>query len=1368
MYLNLTLPHISTYYNNCSGSIEDLEKNALASGIQSDTRRDYQALREKLGAEFHRKLVEWERLKGVQARANARSTSSTVGLGYRESSHLYEDRLAPEFKRKLQDWKRAKKGRRSSATVEQQQRFSRRRLTDWQLWRSPSKPESRNQDTIGSRGSCGSGGSAGSTASDSRPHLCEDFVRRMETWRRMNEATYRGGETKSRAAKRLPPGTLDETEFVPLEKVLASFGDRVEKERRESDARQLDECFDGDSRFLDGAQGMNCGNEILIRTSVGSYRFEGISREFTRKLYDWEKYRGISPRSSTFRLLGPGYTPFARGMNIEESMEAATTPETADEGKTFLGVLKRSKSVGSGIEGTVRNNPFIRRSTSLQLLNHLANKMDNDDRTDQSPAPMDSQRNEDASEDAIMDDSEPEAMIIDIEDVIEETASPLNRVQPHQTPVYSVAASETTSIAVPLGTVTSSHEPSPVFLVEAEENSNSQQWESMVWDQRKNYSSEGSPSPEHFEFSAMWNARENSLTDDKPVAENWGPWNRQVKCFASDSFEEERISVASEELLRSPDWCDRKSDGSSCRTSNTYFVDCKKDENSVVSSNDLGENAVKKCISAEAIEPGYVRAALIFGDLCKTATPITESMDILSESKKDGDEDQEENGSSDEKDTVKNEVSESSNVGQEVHPVALILSPSLIAEEQTTIIRRKNSTAPPTPCENSYSHKTTHRSDTIFHEKQEEERPTENRKEQYGVIRHEAHVNYSEVSSIRAELTDHLGSISSIEEHSDNAYENCNCICTDQKSVGETAKKESEKYWNFDKTPVASPNPTIAPIDASKCRREPTLQTTPITVTTCQQPRCFERLIINEETLNKIVVPTACTGDSAKSSMSNNTDSIARDYSHDCNRNRRTNNRYDFNRQAEDRREQVVKKIDSPSKNVFVKTKRIIFSPFRRAEDRQGSKKDPEDSDVECALRPKCKSKSRSASPKISRQDALLRVPLSLPWPLRSGSKDREVKIDRKSVDTQGSENIEKISTETSHKAANSAQSATLKEATRTLAINASSNSSTYSDRRVSYFPERKLSMETAIQTNMSQNLLSHERQCGSAIALSSTSPQNRTSTQTCPSSSTSPGFDPLSSDLMHKLRILSNVAARRDGRTNTISTDRVSESHSARIRRAKESFFSCSGGPLYGSTLDSFGNMPETSTCRFEGIKKDIAETTKIKDPPREDEEVVATTLDNQGAEEKLNEERNSSLNENRLTNSRSSFRSSEASTGSPSDLVKSASAGMINVDPDTFGRLATSNRGCESLPRTITKRRDTSGPFARIVNKFKLSRLIRGKESEASGMSTISTLCRQSLLIDVQTDFEEHRENEEQNEREGRQQEEDNSDMDLADRKK
>lgn len=44
-------------------------------------------------------------------------------------------------------------------------------------------------------------------------------------------------------------------------------------------------------------------NEILIRTSAGEFRFEGISQTFTRKLYEWEEMKGIGPEVSTIALL---------------------------------------------------------------------------------------------------------------------------------------------------------------------------------------------------------------------------------------------------------------------------------------------------------------------------------------------------------------------------------------------------------------------------------------------------------------------------------------------------------------------------------------------------------------------------------------------------------------------------------------------------------------------------------------------------------------------------------------------------------------------------------------------------------------------------------------------------------------------------------------------------------------------------------------------------------------------------------------------------------------------------------------------------------------------------------------------------------
>lgn len=49
--------------------------------------------------------------------------------------------------------------------------------------------------------------------------------------------------------------------------------------------------------------------EILVHTQSGFHRFEGISRKFTQKLYEWEKSQGIAPEASTFALLSTSTLP---------------------------------------------------------------------------------------------------------------------------------------------------------------------------------------------------------------------------------------------------------------------------------------------------------------------------------------------------------------------------------------------------------------------------------------------------------------------------------------------------------------------------------------------------------------------------------------------------------------------------------------------------------------------------------------------------------------------------------------------------------------------------------------------------------------------------------------------------------------------------------------------------------------------------------------------------------------------------------------------------------------------------------------------------------------------------------------------------
>lgn len=70
--------------------------------------------------------------------------------------------------------------------------------------------------------------------------------------------------------------------------------------------------------------------EVLIQTATGFFRFEGISQKFTKKLYEWEKARGIAPEASTFALL----------------QTASVSCRTRED----RGGLQRSKSVGSAID----------------------------------------------------------------------------------------------------------------------------------------------------------------------------------------------------------------------------------------------------------------------------------------------------------------------------------------------------------------------------------------------------------------------------------------------------------------------------------------------------------------------------------------------------------------------------------------------------------------------------------------------------------------------------------------------------------------------------------------------------------------------------------------------------------------------------------------------------------------------------------------------------------------------------------------------------------------------------------------------------------------------------------------------------------
>lgn len=85
---------------------------------------------------------------------------------------------------------------------------------------------------------------------------------------------------------------------------------------------------------------------------------------------------------------------------------------------------------------------------------------------------------------------------------------------------------------------------------------------------------------------------------------------------------------------------------------------------------------------------------------------------------------------------------------------------------------------------------------------------------------------------------------------------------------------------------------------------------------------------------------------------------------------------------------------------------------------------------------------------------------------------------------------------------------------------------------------------------------------------------------------------------------------------------------------------------------------------------------------------------------------------------------------------LVKSASVGMINIDAETYRQFDPEihGGGYVSLPRNTKKQKSAKFAFSNIANKFRKVKMRKGKEKNSGEMNTISTLCRQSLVVDIQ----------------------------------
>ncbi|XP_076296557.1 uncharacterized protein LOC143216883 isoform X2 [Lasioglossum baleicum] len=1232
---------------SCNASAEDLEQ-LTALNAQTDTQRDYRVLREKLGAEFHQKLVEWERIKNLSPRPHAKdSREASTNLLNPRDHFLSEERLSFEFRKKLQEWKRVKKERRGSTSFEQQ-RFNRRRLTDWQLWKSPLKAECRNRGVTGQRPSC-----AESSINGGRARLSEDFLRKMDVWKRMNEATNYDREPSARSKlNRLGIGSgIDESEFLTLEKALSLFNRDTIKERRENDLQQSHKFIDGNAKsYIDAGRNMN--DQVLIQTPAGAYRFDGISREFTRKLYDWEKYRGISPRSSTFRLLGPAFDPLLRETNIEIPITPITKSGSGEQVFFSDRSFRRSKSVDDLIGRSSLNESFIRRWTSLQLLNRMGNTLKNSSRTDSLLMSSNCRRAEETTEDILMDDSEPEAMIVDIEDVIEETASPLKRMQPHQTPVYSVAASETTSIAVPLGTVTSSHEPSPVLFIDIDDTLDRKSRKPNDRDHRNRSNVEQNKSD--VEYLALDNVLNNTRHSSS---------NEDVNSDCSSTLDSVDEKYRADNSFHSIDR-DSRTDFTEMNgvcsikqirecgiaEESTKLADEDSFEKKEVPSGPSDEGSVVETVTTEQRFGGSDECETVrrwnLGKHSTLATSIKEStvdvmqsriiLDLSSKEKHDRecDDDQkteQDGGTCYVKDVT--EVLTRLERGNEYENVKSVEDPyycSLIDRRPLTNYETCNA-------ERLSGSSATYKLESANWEGSH--RPSrENEGESHDLSKksNSFHIepNVLQYGSFErsTKRLDHQKQIDLVGD-----------TILEESTV---TRREEHKLENLSTSKSPAKNAYNIIHD-----REPAAQTTSFTV--------------DEEILNNVMGRSISKGRAGNAKALKQSIDIpaANDLARGLDRRSSNDDNSPVNF------EKPAKKQYSPTRNMFMKTKRMIFSPFRREEDYFSRRKNSNGSDSDQACSLKTKGKSRSASPKINQQDVLSRMSFSLPWPIGSFSKEQETKEPRNETEI------------------------------------------VYKNKRTSSLTsENDVFRKSSFQSTTVKFAEEARRSDNRASVVSFSGKREERRKEASPSE-----FGPSSSDLMHKLQILSSVVAKRDGRSS-ISEELSVESRSLRMRRAKEDFLSRRGGPLFHSVVEpSFDDQsfPRTSIDRHASGKR------VARDSNNAPKETKRKTSNKEDAEE-------------------DEIDASSGSDGSLSDRAKYASTGMINVDPDIFNRLTESGRGCESLPRTSSKLQKTGGPLAKIVNKCKFIRLICGKEQ--NNLNTIARLCRQSLLIDIKNDFEKH----------------------------
>lgn len=177
-------------------------------------------------------------------------------------------------------------------------------------------------------------------------NLSEDFNRKIKEWEKIRSGGPKmsspkferkgSGTTKSRKSNK-DKGKWERQEKVSKPKMkdlnwLEKELQKIEKEkiRLAKEKQKYEERAVRLERLRETVLSARTANkkEVLVRTSAGEFRFEGISDAFTKKLYEWETKLGVGPELSTLALLdasfktspgGEKHTSLQRGLSKSES-----------------------------------------------------------------------------------------------------------------------------------------------------------------------------------------------------------------------------------------------------------------------------------------------------------------------------------------------------------------------------------------------------------------------------------------------------------------------------------------------------------------------------------------------------------------------------------------------------------------------------------------------------------------------------------------------------------------------------------------------------------------------------------------------------------------------------------------------------------------------------------------------------------------------------------------------------------------------------------------------------------------------------------------------------------------------------------------